>query len=103
MLSAVRNSDRIKLTDALIAEALRRGVAMVQQHFALVEVLTALENVILGAETAGALGRLELGAARAKADGYRQKADAAYRRGTWSELERATSDWTVGLAATADW
>src|ERR1700734_2267099 len=32
------------------AEAIRRGVGMVQQHFALVGVLSAIENVMLGAE-----------------------------------------------------
>jgi simple sugar transport system ATP-binding protein len=46
-------------------EAIRRGVGMVQQHFALVGPLTALENVVLGVEpTRG--GRLDLAAARAK-------------------------------------
>jgi simple sugar transport system ATP-binding protein len=48
------------------AEVIRRGVAMVQQHFALVDVFTALENVVLGAEPTRGLGRLDLRAARAK-------------------------------------
>jgi ABC-type uncharacterized transport system ATPase subunit len=48
------------------AEAIRRGVGMVQQHFALVDVFTALENVVLGAEPVGPLGRLDLAAARAR-------------------------------------
>ncbi len=49
------------------AEAIRRGVAMVQQHFALVEAFTALENIVLGDEPVRApLGRLDLGAARGK-------------------------------------
>jgi general nucleoside transport system ATP-binding protein len=49
------------------AEAIRRGVAMVQQHFALVEGFTALENIVLGAEPVRApFGRLDLAAARAK-------------------------------------
>ena len=47
-------------------EALRRGVAMVQQHFALVEVFTALENVVLGAEPALRFGRLDVARARDK-------------------------------------
>jgi ABC-type uncharacterized transport system ATPase subunit len=47
-------------------EALRRGVAMVQQHFALVDVFTALENVVLGAEPARSLGRLDVALARDK-------------------------------------
>src|SRR5271170_5864366 len=46
------------------AEAIARGVAMVQQHFALVDVLTALENVVLGREPRGKWGALDLGAAR---------------------------------------
>jgi general nucleoside transport system ATP-binding protein len=51
------------------AEAIRRGFSMVMQHFALVPVLTALENVILGAEpTRGRLGRIDWAAARSKAE-----------------------------------
>jgi simple sugar transport system ATP-binding protein len=45
-------------------EALRRGVAMVQQHFALVDVFTALENVVLGAEPSQRFDRLDLPRAR---------------------------------------
>jgi simple sugar transport system ATP-binding protein len=41
---------------------------MVLQHFALVPVFTALENVVLGAEPASALGVLDLDAARKRAD-----------------------------------
>ena len=49
------------------AEAIRRGVAMVQQHFALVEAFTALENIVLGVEPVRApLGRLDLGGARGR-------------------------------------
>jgi general nucleoside transport system ATP-binding protein len=49
------------------AEAIRRGVAMVQQHFALVEAFTALENIVLGVEPVrGPLGRLDLAVARGK-------------------------------------
>jgi simple sugar transport system ATP-binding protein len=50
------------------AEAIRHGVAMVQQHFALVEVLTALENVVLGREPHSRWGALDLRAAKAKAE-----------------------------------
>jgi simple sugar transport system ATP-binding protein len=49
------------------AEAIRRGVAMVQQHFALVEAFSALENIVLGVEPARApFGRLDLGVARGR-------------------------------------
>jgi general nucleoside transport system ATP-binding protein len=48
-------------------EALARRVAMVQQHFALVEVMTALENIVLGAEPASTFGRIDVQAARGKA------------------------------------
>ena len=50
------------------AEAIRRGVAMVQQHFALLGPFTVLENLVLGAEpTRGPLGRIDFAAARAGA------------------------------------
>lgn len=48
-------------------EAIRRGVAMVLQHFALVPVFTALENIILGAEPSS-MGVLDKTAARARAE-----------------------------------
>jgi simple sugar transport system ATP-binding protein len=41
---------------------------MVQQHFALVGVLSAIENVMLGAEAVTGLGRLDVPRARARAD-----------------------------------
>jgi general nucleoside transport system ATP-binding protein len=50
------------------AEAIRRGVGMVQQHFALVGVLSAIENVMLGAEDVKGLGRLDLPRARARTE-----------------------------------
>ena len=48
-------------------EAIRRGVAMVLQHFALVPVFTTLENIILGAEP-GRNGMLDLSEARRRAE-----------------------------------
>jgi len=46
-----------RLVPHTAAEAIRRGVAMVEQHFALVGVFTAFENVILGHEPAKLLSR----------------------------------------------
>ena len=46
------------------AEAIRRGVGMVLQHFALVPVFTALENIVLGAEPVNGLGVIDMAAAR---------------------------------------
>jgi simple sugar transport system ATP-binding protein len=48
-------------------EAIRRGVAMVLQHFALVPVFTTLENIVLGAEIVGPLGILDRDRARTRA------------------------------------
>jgi simple sugar transport system ATP-binding protein len=47
-------------------EAIRRGVAMVLQHFALVPVFTTLENIVLGAELTGPGGVLDDDRARAR-------------------------------------
>ena len=49
-------------------EAIRRGVGMVLQHFALVPVFTALENIVLGAEPTSAFGRIDLPTARRRAE-----------------------------------
>jgi simple sugar transport system ATP-binding protein len=49
-------------------EAIKRGVGMVQQHFALVGVLRAIDNVMLGAEPVGPFGRLDEARARARAE-----------------------------------
>ncbi len=51
------------------AEAIRRGIGMVEQHFALVGVMTALENVVLGVEPTRGFGRLDLVSARRKIEG----------------------------------
>ena len=41
-------------------DAIKHGVGMVHQHFQLVPVMTVAENVILGAETMGAAGSLDM-------------------------------------------
>lgn len=48
-------------------EAIRRGVGMVQQHFALVGVLSVLENIVLGAEPGPLFGRIDFKAAYGRA------------------------------------
>jgi general nucleoside transport system ATP-binding protein len=48
-------------------EAIRRGVGMVQQHFALIPAFSVLENMVLGAETTRFGGRLDLATSRARA------------------------------------
>jgi general nucleoside transport system ATP-binding protein len=63
---AIRIGDA-PLEPATPREAIRRGVAMVLQHFALVPVFTALENIMLGAEP-GARGLVDRAAARARAE-----------------------------------
>ena len=44
-------------------DSIRRGLGMVQQHFTLVEPLSAIDNIMLGAEVASGLGRLGRAAA----------------------------------------
>ncbi len=47
-------------------DAISRGLGMVQQHFMLVETLSAIDNIMLGAEVAQAGGRLDRQAAIAR-------------------------------------
>ncbi len=56
-----------RLEPATPAEAARRGVGMVFQHFALVDALTGLENLMLGAEPVGRFGLLRPAVVRAAA------------------------------------
>lgn len=44
-------------------EAIQRGLGMVQQHFSLVETLSAIDNIMLGAEVMGAAGSVNRKAA----------------------------------------
>jgi general nucleoside transport system ATP-binding protein len=48
-------------------EAIERGVAMVLQHFALIPVFTALENIVLGAEPISRVGMTDFPRARERA------------------------------------
>jgi simple sugar transport system ATP-binding protein len=61
--------DRQTLRPHTPREAIRRGIAMVQQHFALIGVMTALENIVLGIEPVKRGGLLDLRLARAKVEG----------------------------------
>lgn len=62
------NVEGARLVPHTAREAIRRGVGMVQQHFALVPVLSALDNVVLGAEPVRSWGRLDRRVARERAE-----------------------------------
>jgi ABC-type uncharacterized transport system ATPase subunit len=72
------------------ADAIRAGIGMVHQHFMLVEPLTVLENVMLGAE-GGSL--LRAGARRARAELARLSADD----GLEIDVDARVGDLSVGL------
>ena len=72
------------------ADAIRAGIGMVHQHFMLVEPLTVIENVILGAE-GGAL--IASGAAKARAEMARLSRDY----GLAVDPEAVVGDLSVGL------
>lgn len=59
--------DGAVLSPATQAEAIRRGVGMVYQHFALVPSFTGLENLMLGVEPVGPGGWLRPGVMEARA------------------------------------
>ncbi|WP_433927839.1 ABC transporter ATP-binding protein [Sorangium cellulosum] len=82
--------DGAPLRPATPAEAARRGVGMVHQHFMLVGSFRALENLVLGCEPARRVGRLDLAAARAGACALMQAA------GLSIPLDAVTSALTVG-------
>jgi general nucleoside transport system ATP-binding protein len=48
------------------ADAIAAGIGMVHQHFMLADNLTVLENVVLGSEPKGRLGRIDFDAARGR-------------------------------------
>lgn len=82
--------DGERLTPATPAEAIRRGVGMVHQHFMLVRAFRAVENVILGGEPTSSLGRLDLDRASARARAMMESAGLAV------PLDALTSSLTVG-------
>ena len=56
--------DATPLVFASPADAIAAGIGMVHQHFMLVPVFTVAENVVLGVEPTGALGKLNIDEAR---------------------------------------
>lgn len=50
------------------SDALRSGIGMVHQHFALVPTFSALENILLGQEGSSNLSRLQMSKARARVE-----------------------------------
>jgi simple sugar transport system ATP-binding protein len=56
--------DGTPLVFASPADAIAAGIGMVHQHFMLVPVFTVAENVVLGVEPTGALGKLNIDEAR---------------------------------------
>lgn len=72
-------------TDAIMA-----GIGMVHQHFKLADNLTILENIILGDEPVGRMGRLRLSDAR------RRISELASSLGTTFDLDRPVSSLGVG-------
>ncbi|MFO0735786.1 MAG: ATP-binding cassette domain-containing protein [Labilithrix sp.] len=59
-------------------EGIARGVAMVMQHFALVPVFTALENIMLGVEPVKGLGVLDTHSARTRAKAIAKELGAEF-------------------------
>jgi general nucleoside transport system ATP-binding protein len=78
------------LEPATPAEAIRRGIGMVHQHFMLVGAFRAIENVILGSEPVLPGGRLDLGRARETAEALMKTAQLEV------PLDAVTDALTVG-------
>jgi ABC-type uncharacterized transport system ATPase subunit len=73
------------------ADAIAAGVSMVHQHFMLVPVFTVAENVILGTEPTGALGRIDRDEAR------RRVAELSERYGLAVNPDALVEDLPVGV------
>ena len=73
------------------ADAIRAGIGMVHQHFMLVPVFTVAENVILGTEPTGPLGRIERNAARQRV------AELSERYGLAVDPDARVEDLPVGV------
>ena len=84
-----KNGEKVTINDPNDATAL--GIGMVHQHFKLVEVFTVLDNIILGAETTGALGFLQKKEARKKVE------ELSAKYGLSVDLDAKVEDITVGM------
>ncbi len=84
-----KNGKKVTINDPNDATAL--GIGMVHQHFKLVEVFTVLDNIILGAETTGAMGFLKKAEARKKVEALSEK------YGLKVDLDAKVEDITVGM------
>ena len=73
------------------ADAIAAGIGMVHQHFMLVPVFTVAENVMLGVEPTGPLGRLE------RAEAHRRVAELSERFGLAVDPEATIEDLPVGV------
>lgn len=74
------------LTPHNAREAIKRGVGMVQQHFALVGVLSVLENIVLGAEPGPLFGRIDFKKAYPRAREILTDLGFAFRLDTKADL-----------------
>jgi simple sugar transport system ATP-binding protein len=82
--------DGSPLAPATPAEAIRRGVGMVHQHFMLVGALSAIENLVLGSEPTSRGGVLDLRRAEAQARELMKRVNLTV------PLDRETDALTVG-------
>jgi general nucleoside transport system ATP-binding protein len=73
------------------ADAIRAGIGMVHQHFMLVPVFSVAENVMLGVEPTGALGRIDRQRAR------RRVLDLSERYGLKVDPDARIEDLRVGV------
>ena len=73
------------------AQAIAAGIGMVHQHFMLVPVFTVAENVMLGVEPTGPLGRLD------RAEGRRRVEELSDRYGLAVDPDAVIEDLPVGV------
>lgn len=79
----------VEINDPNDATAL--GIGMVHQHFKLVDVFTVLDNIILGAETTGALGWLK------KKESKEKVIELSQKYGLNVDVDAKVEDITVGM------